>query len=171
MWTFRCSIKIQAGLQHLNVQQWVCVRLFMPLIDWWKTSYSNKEPFCPHEWFDYTRNNNYLFFRKEVEVMPQPISTEQPPKLKIKFNRRRRRRKGSFFHGRNLLFPRRKSCPRARLRYHLSGSPLTQESTQHLYRGRRERKCNHIRSRRDWEIHIWAPECVWRTETLFMFIT
>lgn len=69
--------------------------------------------------------------------MHQPISSEQPPKLKIKFNRRRRR-KCSFFHGRNLLFPRRKSCPRARLRYHLSGSPLTQESAQHLHRQRGE---------------------------------
>lgn len=61
----------------------------------------------------------------------------------------------------------------------LRGSPLTQLQVATTDTGDGpwalgpcgERKCNHTRSRWDWEIHIWAPECVWRTETLLVFIT
>lgn len=34
-----------------------------------------------------------------------------------------------------------------------------------------ERKCNHAGSLWKWQIHIWAPECVWRTQTAFTSVT
>lgn len=76
-------------------------------------------------------------------------------------------------------FPPRASFLASAERKHLRGSPLTQLqfATADAGDGPQargpcgERKCNHTRSRWDWEIHIWIPERVWRTETLLVLIT